>query len=172
MEELIRQAFLHVDVLGPRVAEGRYDLIGPNGEIILPQAWESMIEPDWDITMHMWPSPEPRKLPPGHLFGYHFNRPRNRHESSHRSSPPGMPPPPPAPYRNSSMSGPPPPPPPSQRPGGPYSLSRPPISAPGPGVRFILSHPPPSKKKTEPAKGVLGWMSGKGNMVDKSSKKS
>ncbi|KAI9808289.1 MAG: hypothetical protein M1825_004746 [Sarcosagium campestre] len=59
MEELIRQAFLHVDIIGPHVAEGHYDLIGPNGEIILPQVWDTMIEPDWTVVMHMWPIPEP-----------------------------------------------------------------------------------------------------------------
>ena len=69
MEELIRQAFLHVEVIGPHVAEGHYDLVGPNGDIILPQVWETVIEPDWTITMHMWPMPEPEKpkepdLPP------------------------------------------------------------------------------------------------------------
>jgi len=65
MEELIRQSFLHVQVIGPHVADGHYDLIGPNGEIILPQMWETMIEPDWQITMHMWPMPEPKSVPPG-----------------------------------------------------------------------------------------------------------
>lgn len=64
MEDLIRQAFLHVDVIGPHVQEGHYDLVGPNGEIILPQVWETMIEPDWAVTMHMWPMPEPPKPPP------------------------------------------------------------------------------------------------------------
>lgn len=64
MEELIRQAFLHVEIIGPHVAEGHYDLVGPNGEIILPQVWETMIEPDWTITMHMWPMPEPPKEEP------------------------------------------------------------------------------------------------------------
>ena len=61
MEDLIRQAFLHVDIIGPHVAEGHYDLIGPNGEIILPGVWETVIEPDWTITMHMWPMPEPKE---------------------------------------------------------------------------------------------------------------
>ena len=61
MEDLIRQAFLHVEVIGPHVAEGHYDLVGPNNEIILPQVWETMIEPDWVVTMHMWPMPEPPK---------------------------------------------------------------------------------------------------------------
>ncbi|KAJ5114578.1 hypothetical protein NUU61_000337 [Penicillium alfredii] len=63
MEELIRQAFLHIEVIGPHVAEGHYDLIGPNGDIILPQVWETVIEPDWAITMHMWPIPEKPKEP-------------------------------------------------------------------------------------------------------------
>ena len=59
MEDLIRQAFLHVEVIGPHVAEGHYDLVGPQGDIILPQVWETVVEPDWTITMHMWPMPEP-----------------------------------------------------------------------------------------------------------------
>lgn len=63
MEELIRQAFLHVEVIGPHVAEGHYDLVGPNGDIILPQVWETVVEPDWTITMHMWPIPEKPKTP-------------------------------------------------------------------------------------------------------------
>lgn len=61
MEDLIRQAFLHVDVVGPHVAEGHYDLVGPNGEIILPRIWETVVEPDWTITMHMWPMAEAAK---------------------------------------------------------------------------------------------------------------
>lgn len=65
MEELIKQAFLHVDVIGPHVHQGHYDLTGPDGEIILPQAWETLIQPDWTITMRMWPIPEPPDvLPP------------------------------------------------------------------------------------------------------------
>ena len=59
MEDLIRQAFLHVEIIGPHVADGHYDLVGSNGEIILPQVWDTVIEPDAMITMHMWPLPEP-----------------------------------------------------------------------------------------------------------------
>ena len=55
MEDLIRQAFLHVDIIGPHVAEGHYDLVGPNGENILPSLWEDIVEPDWVVTMQMWP---------------------------------------------------------------------------------------------------------------------
>ncbi|KAM0722016.1 hypothetical protein Q7P37_002942 [Cladosporium fusiforme] len=58
MESLIKQAFLHVDVIGQHVQEGHYDLMGPDGEIILPQVWDTMIKPDWEVSMHMWPIPE------------------------------------------------------------------------------------------------------------------
>lgn len=59
MEELIKQAFLHVEVIGPRVQEGQYDLVGPDGEIILPRVWETIVQPDWSISMMMWPMAEP-----------------------------------------------------------------------------------------------------------------
>lgn len=38
-------------------------MVGPNGDIILPQVWETVIEPDWTVTMHMWPIPEKPKTP-------------------------------------------------------------------------------------------------------------
>jgi hypothetical protein len=81
MEELIKQAFVHVDVIGPYVAKGHYDLIGPNGEIIMPQVWETMIEPDWAITMHMWPMPEPKGPPP--MPGPPFDHPRVKRYLDH-----------------------------------------------------------------------------------------
>lgn len=62
IEDLIRQIFLYVEGIGSRVAEGYYDLFGPGGELILPQNWETMIEPNWVITMYMWPIPEPSKV--------------------------------------------------------------------------------------------------------------
>lgn len=73
MEELIKQDFLKVNIIGPLVLEGHYDLVGPNGEIILPQVWESVIEPDWSISMHMWPmEPKEQKdlepLPPSKIL--------------------------------------------------------------------------------------------------------
>ncbi|KAF2454792.1 hypothetical protein BDY21DRAFT_266957, partial [Lineolata rhizophorae] len=45
MEKLIQQAFAHVDVIGPHVMEGHYDLVGPDNEIILPPVWETMVQP-------------------------------------------------------------------------------------------------------------------------------
>lgn len=63
MEALIKQAFLHVDTIGDHVHQGHYDLTGPDGEIILPQVWDTMVQPDWEITMHLWPMEE-EKPPP------------------------------------------------------------------------------------------------------------
>lgn len=62
METLIRQAFLHVDLIGQHVLEGHFDLTGPDGEIILPQVWDTVIQPGVDISMHMWPMPEPQPM--------------------------------------------------------------------------------------------------------------
>lgn len=61
MESLIKQAFLHVDVIGDHVHQGHYDLTGPDGEIILPQVWDVVIQPDWEVTMHLWPMEEEKK---------------------------------------------------------------------------------------------------------------
>ncbi|GAB7349580.1 hypothetical protein MBLNU459_g0273t1 [Dothideomycetes sp. NU459] len=66
MENLIKQAFLHVETVGPHVLEGHYDLIGPDNEIILPQVWEVVVQPGWEILMELWPIPEPE---PKHMPG-------------------------------------------------------------------------------------------------------
>lgn len=58
MEGLIIQAFQHIQDLGPHVIEGRYDLIGPDKEIIMPEYWDVTIQPDMNITMMLWPIPE------------------------------------------------------------------------------------------------------------------
>lgn len=67
MKELINQAFQQVDVLGPHVRAGHYDLIGPNNEIILPEVWNQVIEPDWTIKMTMWPMDKSPPLKHAHL---------------------------------------------------------------------------------------------------------
>lgn len=170
MEELIKQAFLHVDVIGPHVQEGHYDLIGPNGEIILPQIWETVIEPDWAITMHMWPIPEPPRPapppgPPGPPPMNPNGRPRSSHGYSHHfpNRPPTAPPNgvrPPGPPPGVAMppgAGPRPPPPPPGL-GGPPPPPLPPfMSHPAgpPGPRIVTVKP---KKKES---GVLEWMAGR-----------
>ncbi|KAI1394284.1 uncharacterized protein F4822DRAFT_44097 [Hypoxylon trugodes] len=67
MTELIKSAFLHVDVVGPHVQAGHYDLIGPEGKIILPQVWKYVIQPNIAISMQMWPMDRPHQLSPGSL---------------------------------------------------------------------------------------------------------
>ncbi|KAL7910275.1 hypothetical protein GGI35DRAFT_361234 [Trichoderma velutinum] len=55
LDDLIQQAFSQVDVLGPHVQEGHYDLTDPDGNIILPSLWEELVEPGLHITMNLWP---------------------------------------------------------------------------------------------------------------------
>lgn len=64
MEGLIRVAFLHVDDLSDIVQQGRYDLNGVDGEIILPQVWDMIISPGAEVFMLMWPIPEPDSRAP------------------------------------------------------------------------------------------------------------
>lgn len=92
MEGLIRQAFLHVDLLGPHVLEGHFDLIGPDGEIILPQVWETMIKPDFSIEMQMWPIPELEKGKQKHPHGIPGMPPGMAGMHGMHGMPPGGPP--------------------------------------------------------------------------------
>ena len=61
MESLIKDAFIAIDDVWPHVDQGHYDLLSPQGEIILPQVWETVVEPGWTITMHMWPMNEEKE---------------------------------------------------------------------------------------------------------------
>ncbi|KAF2746774.1 hypothetical protein M011DRAFT_403936, partial [Sporormia fimetaria CBS 119925] len=45
MENLIRSAFQYIDVIGPHVQQGHYDLVSANNEYILPQVWEQTVKP-------------------------------------------------------------------------------------------------------------------------------
>lgn len=72
MEKLIKQPFLNDNRIGGQVHSGHYDLIDPEGEIILPQTWKYFVRPDWSIEMKVWPRPGPpmpppfpRRFPPG-----------------------------------------------------------------------------------------------------------
>jgi hypothetical protein len=55
MEDLIKQAFKHVEDSGPHVQAGHYDLFGTNGETILPVVWKKVVQPGWQIHMRMRP---------------------------------------------------------------------------------------------------------------------
>jgi hypothetical protein len=53
MEELIEQATDENDVFGPFIRERHYDLIGLDGNIVLPSLWEQSVEPGWSLRMRM-----------------------------------------------------------------------------------------------------------------------
>lgn len=56
MENLILQAFETIEPLYPIIRAGEYDLIGPDGEIILPRYWTATIVPDMIVNMVLWNS--------------------------------------------------------------------------------------------------------------------
>ncbi|KAL0944078.1 kinetoplast-associated protein kap [Colletotrichum truncatum] len=167
MEELIKQAFLHVDIIGPHVQEGHYDLIGPNGEIILPQVWEKVVEPDWTIEMRMWPmekaqpNPPPGMFPPGMRppHGAHGLPPRHAHG---QPRPVSMPMPggrpgggAPFPPGWNGGRGAVPPPPPHMAGGAGHARG-------GPAPEIINVRPGPEKKRQSKSQGsMLSWMAGK-----------
>lgn len=67
MENLIKQAFIHVEVIGPQVQEGQYDLMDSEAQVILPSLWSDTIKPGETISMHMWaenkyPLPDPQHM--------------------------------------------------------------------------------------------------------------
>lgn len=178
MEDLIKQAFLHVEVIGPHVQEGHYDLIGPDGEIILPVVWDKTIQPGWQVSMRMWP--ENKHPLPGPPHGQHmtpeqrmhFMMQQHRHRQAQAAAAQGghggghhgghgprvqaMRPQPG--FTGVPVGGQPPPPPPGGRffppPGG--EGGRPGI----PGMVSIVEGGRPKKDKGKRAKKTLGFFSG------------
>ncbi|TVY75982.1 hypothetical protein LSUE1_G005074 [Lachnellula suecica] len=114
------QAFLPVETIGPRVLAGQFDLV-------LPQVWELLIEPDWDVTMHMWPMLAPPRGPTP--MGSMISARLHSRQASHDFSREPIPPPPPPPGHRSFGSPPPPPNIPIQ--------GRPPITERAPGPRHV-----------------------------------
>lgn len=166
MEDLIKQAFAHVEVIGPHVQEGHYDLIGPDGEIILPVVWEKTVQPGWQISMRMWPA-EKHPLPgphpnmsPEQARMFHMMQQRRAQQQQaaggqghhhHRGVPPMRAPP-------GFPGGPPlgghPPPPPGMRP------FPPPGGGGGPAMVEVVEGGRPKKDKGKRAKKTLGFFSG------------
>lgn len=58
MQSLVQQAFRFVEVIGHRVMQGHYDLVGPGDTIILPSVWDMTVKPDWQVRMLLWPVPD------------------------------------------------------------------------------------------------------------------
>lgn len=159
MEDLIKQAFIHVDVIGPHVQEGHYDLISSEGEIILPPLWSATIKPGDTVSMRMWPEkeaprpPQPSFPSPGRPM--QGMAPPTDYNHTLGRMPGGMPPPTPYP---SGM------PPPLRFGGGhaapmrpPGMASRPPPLPPGFG---IVDGGRSKKRKTRRAKKTLGFFGG------------
>lgn len=46
--------YLNVDMISPLVRAGCYDIIGSEGQVILPSLWEYSIHPKESLTMAMW----------------------------------------------------------------------------------------------------------------------
>ena len=70
MERLIKMMHPLTSNFGLQTQLGQFDLIGPEGEVILPQVWESVVQPDCQVSMVMWPVLEKAVLadvmqPPG-----------------------------------------------------------------------------------------------------------
>lgn len=131
MEDLIKQAFVHVEVIGPYVQEGHYDLVGPGGEIILPVVWEKAVLPGWQITMRMWP-----------LDNHPLDRQLPAHVTQMLPPPPYM-----RPQGTQMLDGAPPPPP-----------GRPVFHPPG-TIEVVDGDRPGRKMKAKKAKSTLGFFS-------------
>jgi len=182
MEDLIKQAFVSVDLIGPQVQAGHYDLTGPDGEIILPTVWEKVVQPDWQVKMVMWPPPGKAgpRFPP--MDPRDLRDPREgRHHHRHGGPPaqgmsarvaglargrPGMQPPPPP-----SHGFPPGPPPPGYGPrvGGLRGAPRVPPGA----AQVIDVNPGPDERRKKKSGGggdILNFLSG-GKPKKSSSKK-
>ncbi|KAK7718942.1 hypothetical protein SLS63_010355 [Diaporthe eres] len=130
IEDLIKQAFVHVEVIGPRVQEGHYDLMDSEGQVILPSLWSVAIKPGETVSMRMWPDnkqplPGPQHMSPEQRMNLetarrrHFAAPQPRGGYLGATHPGGlvqrMPPPPDFPRDAFVGRHPPPPPPPRMR---------------------------------------------------------
>lgn len=179
MEELIKQAFQHVEVTGPHVQEGHYDLIGPDGEIILPVVWEKTVQPGFQISMRMWPMdkhPLPPQLPPGMTREQHMAFMMEQHRrrqaamaqgrGHHHGGGHAAPMRPPAGYTGPPVGGQPPPPPGMMRhppPGGEGGMR--------PAMVDIIEGGRPKKDKSKKAKKTMAFFSGASAKPKKSGSK-
>lgn len=61
MEDLIEQATNQIDVFGPFIKDGHFDLISLDGSSVLPSVWEQCIKPGSSFTIRMWKDAENAK---------------------------------------------------------------------------------------------------------------
>jgi hypothetical protein len=58
MDALIKATFDQIVTVGSHVKDGHYGLEDSEGNPILPQDWQSRVNPGSTVSMYMWPSPE------------------------------------------------------------------------------------------------------------------
>ncbi|CAD0109596.1 unnamed protein product [Aureobasidium uvarum] len=46
------------DSIQSHIANGRYQILGPEGQIILPEFWELLVESEWHLSMQLLPVPD------------------------------------------------------------------------------------------------------------------
>ncbi|KAF2221603.1 hypothetical protein BDZ85DRAFT_202293 [Elsinoe ampelina] len=61
--KLLEQAYEAFPELHRRVLENRFELVGPDRQIILPSVWETTVQPGWEITLLMPPDPHQQMDP-------------------------------------------------------------------------------------------------------------
>ena len=54
MENLIKRSLTHVESMDSEIFRGRYDILSPSGEIILPEIWDSVVMPGWIVELRFW----------------------------------------------------------------------------------------------------------------------
>ncbi|PNS17872.1 Midasin [Sphaceloma murrayae] len=86
--KLLEQAYESVPDLHRRILESRFELVGPDRQIILPSVWETTIQPGWEITLLMPPEPhmgmgvDPYGPLPGMMEGTFLDPGKKKHKSS------------------------------------------------------------------------------------------
>ena len=60
MEILIKRSFAHIESMNTDIFRGNYDVLGPTGEIILPEIWDAVIKPGWIVEVRLWDLTEAR----------------------------------------------------------------------------------------------------------------
>ncbi|KAL0936379.1 uncharacterized protein CTRU02_208594 [Colletotrichum truncatum] len=64
----LNEAFKHVDIVGPHVMEGHFDIVSKDlGDVILlPSIWGDLVKPGYVVDMRVWPIEKPRQIPVAH----------------------------------------------------------------------------------------------------------
>ena len=56
---LIEESFAHIPELDPHVRVSKFDILDPEGRVVLPSVWDEVVRPGWEVSMHMWPIESP-----------------------------------------------------------------------------------------------------------------